>query len=549
MRSSGALAIYDAIIAGYGPTGAVAANLLGAAGLKVLVVEPNLAIYDIPRAVHFDGEVMRIFQAIGLADAISASSAPGKNIRFTNGRNWNLFEQDLTQVPRRHGWFNNQFFNQPQLEKSLRDGVATHTNVSVSLGWSVSTLSQTDDSVQVQLVRAESGSASGFNSVEAATTQTVDTRYLLGCDGATSGVRAVLGIAHEDLQCDEPWLVCDLMLNDQEEFDRSGLQICDPARPTTLIPCEGSHIRWEFMLNADDEFSSMERESVVRGLMAPHLWRLSPDLKSSDGTLIRAKVYNFHALLAETFQHNRVFLLGDAAHQMPPFLGQGMCAGIRDAFNLSWKLIGVLRDGYAAEVLATYTSERRPHVEQLIHTAVAHGGVIQARNPLKALLRDCYLMLGRALPWLVRFLKFGEGLPLGPGLFAVQGAPDRTNAVGSPIPQGSMTLLSEDSLPQSVWLDDLLGSKYTLIGFGLEPQTYLPEGGHYPWLDTLHIGPIGDAVEASGELTPWVTEHRIRLALVRPDRQVYGVCLEGAELKTELQNMLSALGQQLGFTD
>lgn len=541
--------IYDAIIAGYGPTGAVAANLLGAAGLKILVVEPNLEVYDIPRAVHFDGEVMRIFQAMGLADAISASSAPGKNIRFTNGRNWNLFEQDLTRVPRQHGWFNNQFFNQPQLEKSLRDGAAAHANVSVHLGWSVSALSQTADSVRVQLIRAESGSASGSAGEEAATTQTVDTRYLLGCDGASSTVRAALGIAHEDLQCDEPWLVCDLMLDGQEEFDRSGLQICDPARPTTLIPCEGNHIRWEFMLNADDEFSSMETESVVRGLMAPHLWRLSPYLTRSDGTLIRAKVYHFHALLAETFQRNRVFLLGDAAHQMPPFLGQGMCAGIRDAYNLSWKLIGVLRDGYAATVLATYTSERRPHVKKLIHTAVAHGGVIQARNPLKALLRDCYLMLGRALPWLVRFLKFGEGLPLGPGLFAVQGAPDQAGAVGSPIPQGSMTLLGEGSVPESVWLDDLLGSKYTLIGFGLEPRTYLSEGSQYPWLDTLHVGPTGRAVEATGELTNWATEHQIRLALVRPDRQVYGVCLEGAELEAELQNMLTALAQQLGLTD
>lgn len=512
-------------------------------------MEPSLEVYDIPRAVHFDGEVMRIFQAMGLAEAIGASSAPGKNIRFTNGRNWNLFEQDLTQVPRQHGWFNNQFFNQPRLEKSLRDGVAAHANVSVRLGWAVSTLSQTEDAVQVHLVRADSENDPDSTDMEAAAAQTVDTRYLLSCDGASSGIRAALGIAQEDLQCDEPWLVCDLMLNGEAEFDRSGLQICDPERPTTLIPCEGNHIRWEFMLNSDDEFSSMEKESVVRELMAPHLWRLSPQLKSSDGTLIRAKVYHFHALLAETFQQDRVFLLGDAAHQMPPFLGQGMCAGIRDAFNLSWKLIGVLRDGYAAEVLATYTSERRPHVEQLIHTAVAHGSVIQARNPAKALLRDCYLMLGRAFPWLVRFLKFGEGIHLGSGLFASQGLPEISGPVGSPIPQGLMTLVDGSSSSQSVWFDDLLGSDYTLIGFGLEPQALLPEGDRPSWISTLRVGPSGDADELQGELMQWANRHQISLALVRPDRQVYGVCLKGADLQSELDAMLNTLRLQLGLAN
>ena len=546
----GVLVIYDAIIAGYGPTGAVAANLLGDAGLNVLVVEPSLEIYDIPRAVHFDGEVMRIFQAMGLAEAAQAFSAQGQKLRFTNGRNWDLFEQDLTVVPRRHGWFNNHFFNQPRMEECLRSSLVKHPNVKVRLGWSVSSLSQADEGVTVQLVQAELNRVTDEADQQALATEVVQAHYLLGCDGAASKIRAASDIAYEDLESDEPWLVCDLMLDEREDFDRSALQICDPERPTTLVPCEGSHIRWEFMLNADDEFADMEEETVVRNLMAPHLWRLSPSLTPSDGKLVRAKVYHFHALLAETFQKNRVFLLGDSAHQMPPFLGQGLCAGIRDAYNLSWKLRGVVRGDYSHEVLATYTSERRAHVQELIHLAVAHGGVIQAKNPLKALLRDCYLMLGRALPWLVSFLKFGEETPIGPGLFATEERFVPDGVVGKLIPQSTMKLCGADEAEEAIWSDELLGSDYTLVGFGVEPHDLLPEGLREPWLHTLHIGPNGWADEVAGNLTHWADSHGIALALVRPDRQIFGVCLVAAlDPRAEVRDILSSLRQQLGRKD
>ena len=546
----GVFVIYDAIIAGYGPTGAVAANLLGDAGLNVLVVEPSLEIYDIPRAVHFDGEVMRIFQAMGLASAAQAFSVQGQKLRFTNGRNWDLFEQDLTVVPRRHGWFNSHFFNQPRMEECLRNALAKHPNVTVRLGWSVSSLSQTDEGVTVQLVRAESDQVTDEVDQQALTAEVAQAHYLLGCDGATSKIRTALDIAYADLESDEPWLVCDLMLDEHKNFDRSALQICDPARPTTLVPCEGSHIRWEFMLNADDEFADMEEETVVRKLMAPHLWRLSSSLTPSDGKLVRAKVYHFHALLAETFQKNRVFLLGDSAHQMPPFLGQGLCAGIRDAYNLCWKLRGVVRGEYSHEVLATYTSERRPHVQELIHTAVALGGVIQAKNPLKALLRDCYLMLGRALPWLVSFLKFGEETPIGPGLFATEERFVPRGVVGKLIPQSTMKLCGADEAEETIWSDELLGCEYTLVGFGVEPDDLLPRGLQESWLHTLHIGPNGLADEVAGKLTHWAVSHGIALALVRPDRQIFGVCFVTApDPRAEVRDILNSLRQRLRRKD
>ncbi len=477
---------------------------------------------------------MRIFQAMGLEKEIGELSVQGEKIGFTNGHGWKLFEQDLTVVPRHNGWFNNQFFNQPRLEKCLREGVARYPNVTIRLGWALSEQNQFEDAVTVQLTSAEE--------TKEPKTESVVARYVLACDGASSSIRKALEIPQEDLRCDEPWLVCDLMLDDGQEFDRTGLQICDPARPTTLIPCAGSHIRWEFMLNAEDEFSSMEEEEAVRSLMAPHLWRLSPTLTKTDGDLVRAKVYNFHALIAKTFQQNRVFLLGDAAHQTPPFLGQGLCAGVRDAYNLCWKLIDVLNEKHSSELLETYTSERRPHVQEVINTAVKHGGVIQARNPLKAFVRDCYLMLGRVFPILVSFLKFGEGWNLGSGLFALQERPESGGPVGEPLPQGRVQRLRDGEPGATVWSDDLLGDDYTLLGFGVDPSPLACEYNECTWLRCLHIGVGGVAREVEGELMNWAEEHDISLVLVRPDRQVYGVCKHGSEM--EITQMLDTLYQR-----
>lgn len=534
--------IYDAVISGYGPTGAVAANLLGAWGHRVLVVEPSREVYDIPRAVHFDGEVMRIFQALGLADEVNQLAVQGKKIRFTNGRNWHLFEQDLSVVPRPHGWYNNSFFDQPELERCLRRGVSRYKNVELKLGWAVSGLYDQTEKAEGELVQVQLASVGEGAQQQAS----ISARYVLACDGASSPLRGILDIPQEDLCCDEPWLVCDLNLGESVEFDRTGLQICDPARPTTLIPCEKDHIRWEFMLDASDEISDMESEANVRALMAPHMHRLSPGLDSSDGELVRAKVYTFHALLAERFQQGRVFLLGDAAHQTPPFLGQGLCAGVRDAYNLGWKLNGVLRGDFSEGVLGSYTTERRPHVREVVATAVAHGSVIQARNPLKAFFRDSYLMLGRLFPPLVGFLKFGQGWKLGAGLLAVDHAPKSSDPQGEPLPQSRVQLsrASDNTTPQ--WSDELLGDGFTLVGFGVDPSTFLHSNHHSNKLSTLHIGSADCAIEVDGELMSWAAEHAIALALVRPDRQVYGVCKTGPRVGAELQAMLDRLNGQLG---
>jgi 3-(3-hydroxy-phenyl)propionate hydroxylase len=371
------------------------------------------------------------------------------------------------------------------------------------------------------------------------------TRYLMACDGASSPTRKLLDIQQEDLQCDEPWLVCDLKLGEGVSYDRTALQICDPKQPASLIPCESDHIRWEFMLNKNFDVDKIEEESCVRGLMANHLHRLGPHIKSTDGELIRAKVYNFHALIAERFQAGNIFLLGDAAHQMPPFLGQGMCAGIRDAHNLCWKLSGVLAGKFAPRILDTYSTERLPQVRRIIETAIAHGAIIQTRNPVKAFIRDSYLMLGRLFPILVGFLKFGESWQLGDGLFISDTKTGLRRPVAEPLPQSLISSNSFDASEPSFLSDELLSDKFTVIGFGIDPRTLTLDWEKLAWLDVLCIGLKGHFQEVQGELMRWATENQIAVAVVRPDRQIYGFCGKDAQLDAKLSVVINRLAKSL----
>ncbi|NKB98804.1 MAG: bifunctional 3-(3-hydroxy-phenyl)propionate/3-hydroxycinnamic acid hydroxylase [Pseudomonadales bacterium] len=523
---------YDVVIAGLGPTGAVAANLLGAAGIRTLVVDPNPTVYNIPRAVHFDGEVMRTFQSLNLHTQISEVAAPGVGLGFTNGRNWKLFEQDLSILPKSQGWNNSNFFNQPALEAHLRTGLERYSSVTCALGDRVSDIEQTQDHVVINIASGQEGDSTG---------RQVSARYLLGCDGAASTIRNALAIEQEDLDCDEPWLVVDWFLPGDVEINRRAYQICDPNRPATLVPCEGSHIRWEFMVNEGDDLKAIEEEANVRQLMAPHLHRLSPELTSDMGELVRSKVYNFHALIAERFQTDRIFLLGDAAHQTPPFLGQGMCAGIRDADNLCWKIVGVLQGKYPPGLLSTYTTERRPHVYEVIKTAVGHGSVIQNRNHIAAFFRDCYLMLGRLVPLLVSFLRFDLSWSLGVGLLSPKKPKDAV--IGKPIPQFEL-----DGREPPTFSDSMLGKDFTLIGIDIDPSSLIDSQTSDINIKSVIVGPNGDIIDSNNSFSTWGALHDIKVLLVRPDRQVFGYCNDQPSLAANVAALVNQLESQLNST-
>ncbi len=526
---------YDIVIAGYGPTGATAANLLGGFGLNVLVVEPNTEIYDIPRAVHIDGETMRIFQSLGLAAEIEPKLGYPTSLRFLNGRHKIIFEQDISRLPQSNGWAADIFFRQPILESLLRKGADRYERVIVKLGYKLTNITQSSDGVNIEVTNDKTKNI-----------EKVRAKYILGADGASSRVRNLVGIKLEDMDCDEPWLVVDWDLPDNVKINRDAYQVCDPTRPVSLIPCAGQHIRWEFMLNPDDDIHEIETEARVRELMAPHIHRINADLKPEDGTLTRHKVYSFHALLAETFQKDRVFLLGDAAHQMPPFLGQGLCAGIRDAYNLCWKLAGVLEGKYDQKIINSYTSERRPHVREVITQAVKIGMVIQTRDKIKAFARDSFLKLGRIFPPLVSFLEIGFSWRLGEGILAATNKSKLHKISGYPLEQPIVTLSNQPGQR----LDEHLGQSFTLVGFGIDPTSLLESctfDRKRIVIEALAIGiPDGFKIK-KGSLTIWAETNNVELALVRPDRQIYGVCSSNQkqDISMQLQNLISSLSGQL----
>jgi 3-(3-hydroxy-phenyl)propionate hydroxylase len=355
---------YEVAIVGYGPTGATLANLLGLLGVRTAVLERERSLVLQPRAVHFDGEIMRVFETAGLAEALLPRIRPSGGMRYVSPSGVVMIERKPANGEGAHGWANNYLFHQPHLENTLRDGVARFPHVEVFKGFEVSSLDLREKEV---LVRGEKASLSAS--------------WVVGCDGARSIVRQAIGCAHEDLGLHQPWLVVDVAMERDVELPYPTVQYCDPARPVTCVNVTGRRRRWEIMLMPSDEPARMTEPQTVWRLLAP--W-----IKPGDGRLERSAVYTFHSLVATSWRKGRLLIAGDAAHQTPPFLGQGMCAGIRDAANLAWKLARVVQGKASGKLLDTYQSERAPHARAFIAEAVRLGGILQTTDPVVAAERD-----------------------------------------------------------------------------------------------------------------------------------------------------------------
>lgn len=362
---------HDVVVIGFGPVGSTLAGLLALRGLRVLAIDRDTEIHPLPRAAHFDHEVMRVLQELGGAEAVAPTTVvnPGMNF-ITADRQVLLSVQSGEKSP--SGWPSSVMFHQPDLEHVLRKR-AVEIGAQVRLGAEVSDVVDHGDHVEVQFADGSSTTAS----------------YVVACDGARSTVRKQLGIEMTDLDFDEPWLVVDLILAD--DGDRPSdytLQVCDPARPTTLVPMPPPRFRFEFMLLPGDDPATIDSPGVVRSLLST--W-MNPDL----AVVERSAVYTFHGLIANEWRRGRVLLAGDAAHQTPPFLGQGMCSGIRDAQNLAWKLARVVTERSPEALLDTYQAEREPQVRQIIQLAVDLGRVICTTDPDVAEQRNAGLLAAR----------------------------------------------------------------------------------------------------------------------------------------------------------
>lgn len=326
---------YDVIQIGFGPVGQTHAALLGRHGHSIGIFERWPTTYPLPRAGHIDHEIMRIFQAIGAADSVERTAIPIPDYDWVNAAGDVLLHLDWNN-PTPSGWKSDYLMYQPYLEDALRAAVEQAPGIEVNLGWEVNAVEQFDDHVAVTL---REGRVEDGVWTPTGRTRTATARYLIGADGASSFVRSASKVNWIDYGFSEDWAVIDVRPHDPDlhiDMPEAG-QICDPARPVSLFRWLGrEHARWEFMLLPGETAEQMTQESTAWHLLEP--WGLNADNTS----LVRRTVYTFRSLIADAFRDDRVLLIGDAAHLMPPFMGQGMCSGIRDAANLAWKLDLVL---------------------------------------------------------------------------------------------------------------------------------------------------------------------------------------------------------------
>jgi 3-(3-hydroxy-phenyl)propionate hydroxylase len=385
---------HDVAIIGCGPAGATLAHLLGAYGLSVLVLEREAEIHPLPRAIHFDGEVMRVFETSGLRPEVEAISRPGLvGMHFNNADGETLLIRAGSNPRGPHGCANNHYFHQPELEAVLRAGLARNPRVTLRMRHEV-----------LRIDEHEGHAALVVRDLAHDSTHEAQARYVVGCDGARSLVRKTIDSEMIDLGLHQPWLVFDVLLNAPvPTLPEHTVQHCDPARPMTYCNVTGNRRRWEIMLMPGDD-----PEELVR---PERLWELVRRwITPEQAQIERAAIYTFHSVIAQTWRRGRLLLAGDAAHQTPPFLGQGMCAAIRDAANLAWKLHAVLHGHADDALLDTYGTERLPHVQAFIELAVELGGIIQTTDAEAARERDARFRAGQPEIFHYPTPRLGPGL-------------------------------------------------------------------------------------------------------------------------------------------
>jgi 3-(3-hydroxy-phenyl)propionate hydroxylase len=366
---------HDVIVIGYGPVGQMLALKLGQRGYRVLVLERQPAPYPLPRAAHLDDETARILQSVGAGpQALTHALEPYDDFyEMRNAEGTTLLRLDWSGAGP-SGWNVSNFFHQPSLESHLDGLVAGLPHVSVLRGHTAVGHEDLGDRVRIHVVDLHGD------------VQTFEAQYVVGADGANSLVRDWVGGPVEDLGYFHDWLVVDVVPSAPLRIAPPALQHCDAARPTTLVPSGPGRRRFEFMRLPGELPEDLDSEAATWGLLAE--WGMTP----ATAVLERRALYTFQAKRCLNWQRNRVLIAGDAAHLMPPFAGQGMCSGLRDAVNLEWKLHLVLAGRADRRILESYGPERSEHVRHFITMSMALGDIICMTDPLLAAERDARLV-------------------------------------------------------------------------------------------------------------------------------------------------------------
>ena len=500
----------DVAVIGYGPTGMAMAALLGAKGHKVVVVERYSGLYNLPRAACFDDEIMRTFQRLGLVDALAGGIVAQDEYDWVNAGGETLVKLTYDKVAP-GGWPALYMMYQPHVETVLDQHDKALANVEIRQGFTVSAMEQDAGGVTLTATGPDGGPTQ------------LRARFVVGADGGNGFARRTLSSEASDYGFEENWLVCDFELKRTVDGLPLFRQICDPAQPISIVRIGPDHHRFSFMLEPG--------ESPERATDPDRVWsRVANYLSREDADLIRAVNYVFRSRIVEQWRHGRMLLAGDAAHEMPPFLGQGMCSGIRDAHNLAWKLDLVLTGRAGASLMDTYQSEREPHVRFITEKAIELGRVQTLRDPEAARRRDeRFLALRRAqqAPEKVKLPALTGGLIANDGSF---------------FPQGRVRLGDRSGL-----FDDLVGYGWCLVAADAGIVERLTAAQRAFW-DELggHTAVVSGAAGAhladlDGVYASWFDAHACKVALVRPDWYVYG----SATTSDELSHLLDGLARRL----
>ncbi|MGO4957707.1 bifunctional 3-(3-hydroxy-phenyl)propionate/3-hydroxycinnamic acid hydroxylase [Luteococcus sp. Sow4_B9] len=528
----------DVLIAGAGPCGLALANMLGAQGVRTVLVEARDTLIDYPRGVGLDDESMRTLQGIGLAQQVMPHTVPQHVMRLVNGSGETMVVNDPQGEP--FGWPRKFGFNQPLVDKVLAEGLQRHPDVNLRFGHKLTQLTEHEDRVEAEVTLSDG------------TTSTITAAYHVGCEGGSSFTRKWLGTEFEGRSPSTRWVVIDVR-NDPLGIPNVYLG-ADPARPYVSIGLPHAIRRWEFMLFDDEPTEAVEDDAFIAKLLKDHV----PDPANLD--VIRRRVFTHHGRIAKTFRRGRVMIAGDAAHLMPVWMGQGWNSGMRDATNLGWKLASVVHGRSTADLLDTYTDERHEHAKAMIDLSMAFGTAIKPTDRKVAFARDVAARALNVAPQVKSYfsdMKFkpmpryekgvvvdvdtmesgkasakrirgrGFGIP-------ARNVVEKNSPVGLQFIQPRVLVDGEVKL-----LDDAIGAGWALLAWGNDPLQLLDEKSralveenqirtvqifsdtqlgwateHFKGTSSLLLG------DTTNALKQWFDKRSVGVVLLRPDRFV-----------------------------
>jgi len=510
-------------IVGAGPTGLTLANLLGAYGVPCLIVERNASTVSEPRAVSIDDESLRTMQTIALDATVIAETVTGYGAHYFSPRGRCFAKVQPTEEP--FGFPRRNAFRQPVLERQLREGLARFPQVDTRFEHELIDFEQDGNGVRLRVRHAGEEHQVGCD-------------YMIACDGASSSVRRKLGIEMSGSTFRERWLIVDL--ENSPVASPHTKVFCNPQRPCIALP--GPHLtrRYEFMLHDHERDEDMLASDTIARLLREH--EAAPESK-----IVRKVVYTFHARVAERWRDKRVLLAGDAAHLTPPFAGQGMNSGLRDAMNLGWKLAAVTRGELGPELLTTYEPERRDHAWSMIKFALLIGRVMRPKNALDAVATEQMFNLLSLWPKArdyVAQMRFKPPPRFAHGFIVPDGRPAKTTLVGRMFPQPRV--LTPDGEKR---LDDVLGPGFALLVRSPRAKEIVPRLLQKPWSDLApRIVVFGDdpvertiAVRETSP-SPRLAAYSDNVLLLRPDRYV-AACVPAGELDKGAEGVASLIAQ------